>query len=250
MSTVIPFPDGGFRFIKGVFQYSAGVAAEAGFEIERARFRRPIRLGAGFAAVEAHLKARGRPLTAFCACELRSPAPFSDAGFEAFNREYIKPLERWRLYRDGVNPVARSNVCPDVDPPAEPSFHAFSYTVPRTGSASGTFVLSGSGEARGGTGSTRDRTIRLGDRTAEGMRDKVRFVMGEMEHRLAALGFQWPDATATQTYTVYDIYPLLKDELAAHGAMVAGLTWHWARPPVDCLDYEMDVRGVAREIVL
>jgi hypothetical protein len=31
--------------------------------------------------------------------------------------------------------------------------------------------------------------------------------------------------------------------------MQAGLTWHFARPPVR-VEYEMDVRGVAREIVL
>ena len=38
MAEVIAFPAGGYRFIKGPFQYSAGVAADAGFEIERARF--------------------------------------------------------------------------------------------------------------------------------------------------------------------------------------------------------------------
>jgi hypothetical protein len=34
------------------------------------------------------------------------------------------------------------------------------------------------------------------------------------------------------------------------GATPAGLTWHFARPPVQELDYEMDVRAVAREILL
>jgi hypothetical protein len=34
------------------------------------------------------------------------------------------------------------------------------------------------------------------------------------------------------------------------GATPAGLTWHFARPPVLELDYEMDVRAAAREIVL
>ena len=37
MRDVIPFPAGGYRYLKGVFQYSAGVAAEPGFEIVRAR---------------------------------------------------------------------------------------------------------------------------------------------------------------------------------------------------------------------
>ena len=36
MSTVQPFPAGGYRFITHQFQYSGGVAAEPGFRIERA----------------------------------------------------------------------------------------------------------------------------------------------------------------------------------------------------------------------
>lgn len=249
MATVLPFPAGGFRFVQGVFQYSAGVAAEPGFEIERVRFRRPVPLAEGFAAVERHIAALGRPMTAFCACELRSPAPFTEQGFEAFNREYIKPLERWRIYRDGVNPVARSNVCPAVGAPAVPSFHAFCYTVPRPG-APPSFVVSGSGESQEGAVSYSERAVRLGDRSPEGLREKVRWVLTVMEQRMGALGFAWPDVTATQTYTVYDVFPLLQSEIAARGAMAMGLTWHLARPPVDVLDYEMDVRGIARELVI
>ena len=79
---------GGYRYLPGVFQYSAGVAAEPGFTIERARFHQHVSLGEGFQAIAAHLRALGRPLTAFCACELRAPAPFTEAGFEVFNRQY------------------------------------------------------------------------------------------------------------------------------------------------------------------
>jgi hypothetical protein len=82
------------------------------------------------------------------------------------------------------------------------------------------------------------------------MREKARWVLAEQERRLAALGASWGAATATQVYTVHDIHPFLAEELAARGAMSAGLTWHFARPPVQGLDYEMDVRAVAREIVM
>ncbi len=51
--------------------------------------------------------------TAFCACELRSPEPFTEEGFKAFNRVYVGTLERWGLFKNEVNPVARSNVCPE-----------------------------------------------------------------------------------------------------------------------------------------
>jgi hypothetical protein len=110
MPTVQPFPAGGYRFIIHQFQYSGGVAAEPGFRIEHARFARPLPLAEGFDAIEAYLAGIGRPPTAFCACELRSPTQFSDAGFVAFNRHYVERLAAWGIFRDEVNPVARSNV--------------------------------------------------------------------------------------------------------------------------------------------
>jgi hypothetical protein len=250
MPAVQSFAPGGYRFIPGPFQYSGGVAAEPGFRIERARFANPPTLNDGFAAIEAYLARLGRPPTAFCACELRSPAQFTDAGFIAFNRAYVERLALWSIFRDEVNPVARSNVCPEIDPPAAPVFYAFSYTVPGDGDAIPSFVCAGSGEAREGGASYAERIVRLGDQTPDGMREKARFVLGEMERRMTALGFGWADITTTQVYTVYDIHPLLADEIVRRGAADAGLTWHYARPPVQGLDYEMDVRGLSRELVI
>jgi hypothetical protein len=251
MPSVQPFAAGGYRFIPGPFQYSGGVAAEPGFRIERARFARLVPLVQGFAAVEAHLARLGRPTTAFCACELRSPAQFTEAGFIAFNRGYVEKLAAWGIFRDEVNPVARSNVCPEIDPPAEPSFYAFSYTVPGDSAGERSFVAAGSGEARGEIGgSYADRIVRLGDQSPEGLREKTGYVLGEMERRMAVLGFGWPDVTTTQLYTVYDIHPFFADEMVARGAVPAGLTWHFARPPVQGLDVEIDVRGLARELVI
>src|SRR5215475_7155263 len=99
------FTPGGYRYLPSVFQFSGGVAAEAGFGLERLTFRRPLPVADGLSAVEAHLRSIGRPTTAFCACELRSPRQFTDQEFAAFNRHYVKTLERWGIYADGVNPV-------------------------------------------------------------------------------------------------------------------------------------------------
>ena len=250
MARTRQFEPGGYRFLPGVFQYSGGVVAEPGFRIERARFLRLLPLAEGFAAIEAHLKRLGRPVGAFCAAELRSPKQFTEEGFHAFNRLYVAQLTEWGIFRDELNPVARSNVCPEIGPPQTPSFHAFCYTVPGDAAAPGGFVAAGSGEAREGGASYKERIVRLGDASLAGLREKVRFVVGEMERRMQGLGHGWADVTATQVYTVRDIHPLLADELVARGAMPAGLTWHYARPPVEGLDYEMDVRGLAREIVL
>jgi hypothetical protein len=82
------------------------------------------------------------------------------------------------------------------------------------------------------------------------MREKVRHVVAEMERRLAALGFTWQDAVSTQAYSVQDIGAFVGPEIAARGAAAGGLAWHFARPPVVGLEFEMDVRGAAREIAL
>ena len=249
MADTVVFSAGGYRYIKAVFQYSGGVAAEPGFEIERARFLEPLPLAAGLQVVEAHLKALGRPATAFAACELRSPAPFTEQGFYEFNRQYVGTLERWGLFKDDANPVARTNVCPEHGKPAAPSLHAFSYTVPARGSRK-TFIVAGGGEAQEGKKTYRETIVALGDTSREGMRAKVRYVVAEMERRLSALGVSWADAVSTQAYTVHDIGALVGPELFARGAGRGGLEWHFCRPPVVDLDFEMDVRGAAREIVL
>lgn len=249
MSTAV-FAPGGYRFIPAVFQYSGGVAAERGFEITRVRFHTPVPLAAGFGLIEQAIRASGRPLTAFCACELRSGAPFTEDGFREFNQIYAGTLEKWGIYDGRTNPVARSNVCPAIDPPPEPSFHAFCYTLTAPQQQRPTFVVAGSGEAAEGKGNYRDHTIRPGETSPGAMREKAIWVLGEMERRLAALGFAWKDTTATQVYTVQDLHPFLADEIVRRGAAHAGLTWHYARPPVVGLEYEMDCRGVADERVI
>src|SRR5215831_1283991 len=124
----------------------------------------------------------------------------------------------------------------------------FSYTVPSESRAARSFVAAGSGEAREGGPS----------HSSEAMREKASFVLGAMEQRMAALGFSWADVTATQVYTIFamrggssgpatEIHPLLADEFVRRGAMSCGLTWHFARPPLQGLDFEVDVRGVDHE---
>lgn len=243
-------PGGEYDFMPGVSQYSCGVGARAGFALERVRFSRPVPMKEGFERIAAHLENEGRPLTAFCACELRSPAPFTEAGFRAFNDVYITTLAAWGIMIDSLhNPVARSNVCPEVDPPAEPGFHAFSFTVPAA-NAPRSFVIAGSGESLEGKANYRDHTVRLGDTSAEGMREKARHVLGIMEQRMAAFDAGWQETTGVQVYTVHDIHPFLEAELGKRGALRDGVEWHFNRPPVVDLEYEMDCRRVHTERVI
>lgn len=243
------FDAGAYTYMPGVFQYSCGVVASPGWRIERVRFAAPVPLAEGFARIEAFLAQLGRPLTALCACELHSPAPFTEGGFKVFNESYVGTLARWGIYREGINPVARANTCPILRPPPEPGFHAFCFTVPAPG-APRSFVISGSGEAPEGKSNYRDHIVARGDTSSDGLRRKAVWVLGEMERRMSALGGGWQDTTAVQLYTVHDAYPLLAAELARHGALHNGLTWHLQRPPVVEIEYEMDCRAVHLEHVL
>jgi hypothetical protein len=249
MINTIEAPNSGYRFMPGVSQYSCGVAALPGFAIERVRFADPVPLKEGFRRIAEILKSVGRPLTAFAACELRSPAPFTEEGFKAFNEIYIKTLIEWGVMKDGVNPVARSNVCPKIDPPAEPCFHAFSYAVPAP-RAPESFVIAGSGESVEGKANYRDYIVAPGDISPAGMLRKAKWVLDEMERRMSAFGGTWKQTTGVQLYTVQDVYPILESELGRRGVLRGGLTWHFNRPPVVGLDYEMDCRRVHSEKVI
>jgi hypothetical protein len=243
------FPAGNYRFIPAVFQFSSGAAADSGFEIERVRFDRLLPLAEGFAQVAEYIRGAGRPLTSFCACELRSPAAFTEDGFRTFNQHYVKTLAEWGLFDGSINPVARSNVCLEIDPPSEPSFYAFSFTRP-TQNATPTFVIAGGAELGDGSGSYPERIVRYRDLSPDGLKEKIRFTVESMKERLGAFGRGWKDTTGVQVYTVHDFHPVMTDELVRRGATRSGLTWHFARPPVIDLEFEVDCRRVMRETVI
>ncbi len=237
--------------VTGSCRASANIrAASARFPVSPSNacaFSKVVPLRQGFEKIAEIIKAG--PLTAFGACELRSPAPFTEEGFKAFNLIYIQTLIDWGLMKDGVNPVARSNVCPKIDPPAEPGFHAFSFTTVAP-NAPTSFVVAGSGESVEGKANYRDHTVRLGDTSPEGMLEKAKWVLNEMERRMSAFGGDWSQATAVQLYTVRDIFPFIESELGRRGVLRSGLTWHFNRPPVVDLEYEMDCRKVQIERVV
>ncbi len=245
MSALIPFPDGGYAFLEGVFPYSQGVVALPGHSIERASFSQPVPMAEGFRRISKFLALQSLPKTALCAAELRSPRPFSFEGFAAFNRQYVDVLEQWRLYRDGRNPVARSNLAPETGAPTEPCFHAFSYTVPADRSRA--FVVAGSGEWPEGSRFPEDIVAR-GDLSPEGLKRKSAWVLDMMESRMKALGVAWKDATATQLYTVHDIHALMPK--IQKRVQPCTITRHYCRPPIVDIEFEMDLRGVSLERVL
>ncbi len=247
---LISHPKGNYSFLRGISPYSAGAVAAAGFEVEHARFLRLPSLNAGFDAVQAHLKKLGRPLQALCGMELRSPKPFTFRGFGEFNAGYIEVLKKWDVFVDGLNPVARTNVAPEVGPPAGPSLYGFSYTIPASGSRK-TFVVAGAGELPEGSLDPHD-VVRRGETSPAAIREKARFVMDLMEGRLKGLGVSWEQVTNTEVYTVFDVHAFLVPEILARMGQAAGhgINWHYARPPIESIEFEMDLRGCRRDVVL
>lgn len=243
-------PKGNFRFLRGIAPYSSGAIAERNYQIVHVTFAVPPPYHLGFVEIDRHLEQEQRPPESLCGIELRSPRPFTFDGFNQFNEGYIEELKKRDLLVNGVNPVARTNVAPEVNPPSEVLLYGFSYTAPAT-TTKPTFVIAGAGELSGERLDARD-IIRRGDVSAAGLRDKAVHVLGIMDERLRALGALWRDVTIFEVYTVHNIGPMMKDLLLtrAGGAAVHGIDWHFARPPIQQIEFEMDVRGCLRELVL
>jgi len=66
-----------------------------------------------------------------------------------------------------------------------------------------------------------------------------------MERRVDGLGASWGDVTVTNIYTVHDLNALLPSVVLPRLGRAGqhGVTWHYARPPIVSIEYEMDLRG-------
>jgi hypothetical protein len=247
---LVASPKGNYSFIRGIAPYSGGAVADPGYEVVHARFLYPVALSTGFDAVRQHLTAAGRPLQALCGMELRSPRPFTFQGFIDFNGGYIKVLQDWGLIVDGANPVARTNIAPETGAPAAPSLFGFSYTV-KSALKRRTFVVAGGGELPEGSLDPH-AVVRRGETSPDALREKVRFVMGLMSGRVKELGVTWDSATTVNVYTVHPICGVLAEDIIRPMGKAAmhGVNWHYSRPPIVSIEYEMDLHGVAQEAVL
>jgi hypothetical protein len=247
---LIDNPTGNFQFIKGIDPFSFGAIPHPGYEIVHVTFHPLPPLQKGFTLVERHLQSLQRPLQALCGMELRIPSPLSPQGFNEFNQPYINRLAGWHLLIDGLNPVARSNLAIVVNPVAEPSVYGFSYTMPST-RAGATFLVAGTPEVRARMGTAREIVAR-GDVSPAGLRQKAEYVLEALTARLQELQVSWAEATTVEIYTVHNLHPLLETTIlpALQDTGRHGIRWHYARPPVVEVEYEMDVRGVHQELIL
>ena len=224
---------GGFRFLPVDGPFSAGVAADPGFEIARVHAPHHTALAKGFRLIEETLQGSGRPMTALCAIELRIPKPFGRAEWEDFNAGYVAQWKRWEATVDGRIPGARTNVAPEFAPPSEPCLHAFCYTA-EADTRRHDFVISGTAEPEG---------------TMGGLPAYWAAIAREIQDRMAALGVKWDDATETQFYGTRADHELFGSQGLPHLEELVrpGLRWFFSRPPIESLHLEVDVRGLTRE---
>ena len=245
-----------YQFLPGIDPYSCGVIANPGYEIVHVTLTKPILWRDGFRCIETHLQEMGLPKQALCAMQLRCPKPFTIQGFIDFNQQYCQVLVDWGIISDRMNPVARTNVAPVSYPLEDCALYAFSYAKKDTFTAlethpSKTFVVAGAGELRDGILEP-ERIIRPGEVSTEALLEKATYVMEVMSDRLHSLGAVWSDVTRISVYTVHPvdlilervIYPVL-GQAYAHAIQL-----YLTQPPVEAIEFEMDLRGIRTELQL
>jgi len=239
---------GNYHFLRGGTAFSGAVVADEGYAIVHATLLNPIPVAEGFDFIATHLETQGRPVQAVCSIELRSPRPLSAADFGAFNNGvYLPALNKHNLLIDGSGPMTRSNLAPEINPPATQVIYAFSYTVPspepRT---TPDFVLSGAADIKGSD------IIRVGETSDDAMREKATYVMGELQERMNELKLKWDDCTSFNVYTVQNIFSYMRDVfLEPIGrAQWEGIRWYFTRAPIQGLEFEADARRTLREIAI
>lgn len=247
-------PEGNFSYLVGSGTYCRGVLADAGFVLVHATFHRVIPVAQAFEAIQHHLESVGRPMAALCGAEVRVPQPLTFEGFGTFNQTYIALLDQYGLRQDGRATMTRTNVAPlpVAIAPSEPGLFAFTYTAPRTRADDRkAFIVSGAGELKDGP-PTRESIVRVGETTPDAMREKAEFVMASIEGTLKALGATWGDATHVNLYTAYVEGGYLDEAVFARIGPAAhyGLHWMYSKPPIQEIEFELDVRGTSEELFL
>ena len=222
----------------------------AGYEVAHATFHPLPTLEKGYELIAHHLQQIGRPIQALCGMELRIPQPLSPQGFAEFNAPYVQRLADWEYTRRQPQPDR-----------ADPTWHwlctrllsphstGFPTPCPRT-----IIVrrLSCPGRLKSARSAKGSEIVSQGDVSPQGVSQKAQAVLAILEERLQEFSVVWTDVTAVELYTVHNVYPLLEAEILPRLASGGhhGLRWHYARPPVTEIEYEMDARAVYQECVL
>lgn len=237
---------GNYRILPGGVAYCTGIIPDAGFEVVRVQLQTWLPLEQAYPFIEAHLKAVGRPIHAFCGIEMRVPAPLTFDDWSSFNTPYLAKLRSWGLLYGDYSGVCRSNIALALHPPKTASMCAFSYVAPAT-SRLGGFCLSGTADI------TPDGTIIAdGDTSPAAMHQRARYTIDVIGDSLARLGLSWRDANQLAIFHVADIPDLWEPALLGGlgESLRQGVIVYRARPPIAGGEVELEARGARRDLIV
>jgi hypothetical protein len=241
-------PSGAYRFLPAKDAYSSGVAVESGWEIVGIRFRKPLPFEKGVKKLDDYFEENQISFERIISIELRSGSPFSFLGFDEFNDTYYKFLESRGLIFDSINPIARTNVCPSYQTLDVPSLYG-AHFYRKSKVFSNDYVIAGSAECKGSLEVT--NIVARDDLSPQGLRDKVDFVLNEMQERLYSLVNTYIEPTEINVYTVHDI-PQLNDQIHKYfpGLTNSQIVLWKSAPPIKGLEFEMDLRRLSASYLI
>ena len=91
--------------------------------------------------------------------------------------------------------------------------------------------------------------VRPNEKSSDALREKVNVVINVMEERLYGLKANWMEVSSISIYSKIPLQGLLVENILKPigEAALHGVNWYYSTPPIQGLDYEMDMRGVRKE---
>lgn len=244
---------GNYRFLTGIAPYSSGVIAMPGYEIIRVRLKHPLPVNEPiFDRIEHYLSDVGRPIHALCAIEFRIPKPLSFDGFMKFNDSYQERLKDKGLLLGDINPLARTNISTVEFDLKEPSLYAFSYTAQvNEGLSESSFIVAGAGDLTDQTDLSVSAIVRPNETSTDALAEKVGVVMDVMQERISGLGVDWDEVSKIDVYSTIPLQSVLVNSILNRAGLAGlhGVNWYYSNPPIQGLIYEMDMRGIRKELI-
>ena len=249
---LVPNKSGGYLFLPGTETFSFGAVAADGFQIVRALYRNPPHFPEGLEEIKKYMSKINRPIQALCGLELRSGHQGTLPEFLAFNKFYVKQLQKLGLLVNNQVPIARTNMAIPGTEAAE-RIYAFTYTIPLTNSSSKqppTFMLAGIPDVRNLR--TKPEIVSEGDTSMDGLRQKMTFILETIGELLQTINAGWSDVTGIQLYTMHDVHPLITSIMLPKVGEAGhrGIKWHNVQLPVVGGDMEIDVRSTCMELMI
>ena len=244
---------GNYRFLTGIAPYSSGVIAMPGYEIIRVRLKQLLPVNEPiFERIEQYLSDVGRPIHSLCSMEFRIPKPLSFEDFKKFNDSYQQRLRDKGLLLGDVNPLARTNISTAEFDLKEPSVYAFSYTVHvKEGLSASSFIVAGAGDLTDQTDLSVSAIVRPDETSTDALVEKVGVVMDVMQERISGLGVDWDEVSKIDVYSTIPLQSVLVNSVLKRVGLAGlhGVNWYYSNPPIQGLIYEMDMRGLRKELI-